>query len=166
MAFVVSKYFVSWGFQDYTGYPAERGYEVVGNTLVAARANATSLRALEIALTDASLVSETFSTKSIENDPTEPTEPTEAKIDALISATLQDPSKHGNIRIPIPLASVFVENAGTGANVVDVAAPDVLALLAAFQTTGGIAYISDGEFVSDTIPNFQGVRRVGGKRMA
>lgn len=72
------------------------------------------------------------------------------------------PRKRANMKIPAPkpgsATGIFTAESGGGANVVNTSNAALLTYVGLFQTTGGIATISDGDTVSDTTPIDRGRR--------
>jgi len=67
--------------------------------------------------------------------------------------------KRANLKIPAPNIGLFTATSGPGYNVVDGADTALEAYIDLFQTTGGVATISDGETVRDNQP-FAGGKRI------
>lgn len=166
MAFVRSHYSVELRFVDFTGASTTIEIWLVGADEATARANATALRALYIAVSAGSLVEENFKENFYEDNPTLGGGSVEAKVDAYITGNLVDLTKKGHLSIPAPKQDVvFVAATGPNANVVDVAQADVNDFLAAFVSAAPLAYVSDGENFNDNSPNFRGLKRAGGKQV-
>lgn len=58
---------------------------------------------------------------------------------------LDEPFKTFTLRIPYPLASIFVATAGRNRDIIDIANVGLLGYVGLFNT-GAAAYVSDGEF--------------------
>lgn len=79
---------------------------------------------------------------------------------AIINANLEDkPLDVGRIVVPMPNNGLFVAASGANNNIVDSGDAAVNALLDLYKTTGGVAYLSDGDTVDDTTPFRSGYRR-------
>lgn len=78
---------------------------------------------------------------------------------ASISARITgDPTKTANVVIPAANIGIFQNGTGSGRNKVDVVDSNLLTYLATWQLTGGLAVLSDGEFLDDTNVIVEGKR--------
>lgn len=82
---------------------------------------------------------------------------------ALVTAKLVTAGKEWNHTIPAPLIDIFQGATGADRNRVDSADADLVTYMSTFES-GGLASVSDGEFIRDsgTPSNFWGIRRTVG----
>jgi len=93
--------------------------------------------------------------------------PTNAEIEKRATVVAQiaaNPLKKATIQIPAPADSIFVGVPGSGENynIVDGADADLLDYLGIWSASGGVANISDGEYLDATSPFVRGKRTTRG----
>lgn len=112
------------------------------------------------AVTDAEVKGYTVGQKFAESALSLPAGGVQVENTAVISALISgEVSKYAILKIPAPVAGIFVGSSGAAANLVDANDTDLGTYLGTF-TTGGLATVSDGEVI-DTVS----AAHVSGKRV-
>lgn len=120
---------------------------------------ATAIAAAYNGASDGVLLGYDLTKQFVENALTLPAT-AQREMKAVINANLDGkPLDVGRIVIPMPNNGIFVAATGANNNIVDSGDAAVQAVLALYQTTAGVATLSDGDTVDDTTPFRSGYRR-------
>lgn len=159
MALVQQGYTVNITVADSAGDRASRSYGVLGATIADALTNAQSIVAEFDPLTEGVILGWTLCVRFVEDAFTYPAGGVEVENQAEILGRIANvPNKSAAFNVPAAAGGIFVGTTGPNRNIVDGADADVLAFLALFDETGGIATISDGEQLDDAAPFVSGKR--------
>lgn len=159
MALVQDGYRMVVTVYDTSGSPATLSYDMTSADDAAAATDAATILAALTAATKSTIGQYTYGPKFVEDALTLPAD-AENVIKASISAYIDGlGNKRANIKIPAPVNAMFTATSGPGFNVVSGSAAAVTGYLDLFETTGGVATISDGETLRDT-QNFAGGKRI------
>jgi hypothetical protein len=154
MALVFSRYEGVIHLRDRGGNHAFKEYDLREATLHAdALADLAAIVALLDPITNAAVQGYTVRTVYEEDAFAFPTGDSQveniARVVALIDGA--EVGKTVNIEIPAPVDGIFMGSAGKPYNIVDVGDSALFAYTdGVYATTGGLAYISDGETIADT----------------
>lgn len=159
MALVSDGWRLTVSLADTSGSISTLTYELTSADVVEATAATTTILAALNAITKSSVVSYVLGEVYAEDAVTLPAD-AENAIKASISVYLEGlGQKRANIKIPAPVNAIFTAATGPGFNVVSGSAASVTGYIDLFETTAGVATISDGETVRDT-NNFAGGKRI------
>lgn len=151
MALVASGFEGSITLVDTGGNRSRKEYSLRAATYTEALADLQAILALLMAITDAVVEKYRVVTVYSEDAFAYPTGNVQveniAEVVLLLSTGVGKTATH---QIPAPIAGIFQSAAGKGYNVVDVSDSGLFAYIdGTFSATDGVAYISDGETVTD-----------------
>lgn len=115
----------------------------------AATDSAAVLTALQ-AVTQAEVKGYSIAERFIEDNLVIPTQNIHVEnIAAVVAQLSSSPLKNVTVKIPAPSPSIFISNNGAGSNTIDTLDTDLQAYIDLWRETGGVASISDGEYIED-----------------
>lgn len=159
MALVSQGFKASVSVVDTSGSISTLRYDLRSLDFVAAQTDLNTI-VLTLATITEGVIAQTFVGEQLAEDALVLPADAENAIKASLSLYLAGiGQKRANLKIPAPDESIFTAATGPGYNIVDGNNAAVLDYIALFQTTGGIANISDGETVRDNDP-FAGGKRI------
>lgn len=133
-------------------------YKLVAADYAAAAAAGATIRTRLLTVTDAVIKGYSIIQRFVENALTLPAD-VEIENRASVTARITgDPTKVANVTIPAADIGIFQNATGSGRNKVDVVDNNLLTYLGTWQLTGGLAVLSDGEFLDDTNVVVEGKR--------
>lgn len=127
--------------------------------MAAVEGAATAIRAAYVGASDGTLVSDSLRKVWVEDSISLPTD-AQREEKAVISLAIEGkPLDTARVTVPMPKTALFVAPTGPNSDYVDSSKAEVIALMSLYQTSGGVAQISDGDTVSDTAPFKGGFRK-------
>lgn len=155
MALVTSGDFDGWELNvtliDNGGNTSTLSYSLVAIDYTAAAAAAATILTRIGNVTNAVVKGYSIVQRYIENALTLPGSGVQVEDRATVVLQIAgDPLKKVTVNIPAPKAGIFVGTSGESADVIDTSDTDLQAYASTFHT-GGLATISDGEFVDDAV---------------
>jgi len=145
MALVANGFALNVTLTDQGGNDTSRTYDLNSADAATAALDAATVMAALGNVTDAKVKAYSIASKFIDNSFTLPTGGVQVENQAKIGLTISGlPNKRGYVTIPAPKDTIFVGASGAAYNQVDFADLSVIAFVDLFST-GGVAYISDGE---------------------
>lgn len=152
MALVANGYGLDVTLTDQGGNDTTRSYDLKGADIAEATTNAADVMAALANVTDAKIKAYSIRSKFIDNAFALPTGGVQVENQAKIGLTINGlPNKKGYVTIPAPKDTIFQGASGAAYNQVDFADLAVIAFVDLF-TTGGVAYLSDGEEATTVNP--------------
>jgi len=153
MAFIGQGWRLSATFVDTSGNETTRTVDLVhdddAGDLTQVIADVQTIMAAWIAASDAHVSKQTLSKTSVEDSFTLPSGDVNVEENAQLSMKIfGTPNKSAVFEIPAPKATLFAGSSGPLFNVVDTSDSLVVAVIDLFKNTG-VAYISDGEQITD-----------------